>query len=288
LLSYLRLVYYLLRPGTIFVRRGSNGLGDSVMLSALLPFLRAGNPNRRIVIESPWKDLFRHNPHVDWATDRHLKTTKRHIRPSYRVRKRGDRPLLEQLMRCIGAGGPAVPRVYLTQDEIDAARRRYAGCYIAVCPASKKDFSANRKEWGLERFQELRDRLSEYDFVQIGVPDDPLLDNVTDARGLPVRQSAAVIQNAWFFLGLEGGLMHLAKAVGTRSVIIYGGYVRPEVSAYSENLNIHSDVECSPCYDSHMPQKPCDSMICMRAIEPGMVYDRIKEEFIDTEERVRR
>jgi ADP-heptose:LPS heptosyltransferase len=196
------------------------------------------------------------------------------------VEKRGDRPFLDQMLGYIGCDSGGSPRIYLEEEEIARAEARFPGKYIAVCPVGKTIFSANRRDWGLEKFQKTRDLLSEYKFVQVGLETDPLLNNVLDARGLSIRESAAVLRNAWFFLGLEGGFMHVAKAVDTRSVIVFGGYILPEVSGYSGNVNISSEVDCSPCYNSHEFQGPCDSMKCMKAIDAAMVYERIVRELI--------
>ena len=83
--SYLRLAYYLLRPRTIFVRCATHGLGDNLLISAVLPYLRKKHPNHKIIVETRWPELFRNNPNADWVTDRHMKTTKRHIKPKYHV-----------------------------------------------------------------------------------------------------------------------------------------------------------------------------------------------------------
>jgi ADP-heptose:LPS heptosyltransferase len=279
MLAYLKLALWLLRPRTVFLRRTSNGLGDNLLLSALLPAIRRRLPRHRVVVETPWKELFFNNPYVDWVTDKHIKTTGRHIKPVYRVEKRGDRPFLEQMLEYVGGKGPAAPRLYLTDEEIQRAERAYPGRYIVVCPTGKQIFSANRREWGIERFRDLRRMLGEYRFVQVGLADDPLMDEVADARGLSVRDTAAIVHNAWFFLGLEGGFMHVARATGTRSAIVFGGYMLPAVSGYPENVNIYSEVDCSPCYNSHAPQARCETMACMKAISPRMVYDEIRREF---------
>ena len=154
-------------------------------------------------------------------------------------------------------------------------RVRFPEPYIAICPSGKTNFSSNRKEWGLEKFQELRSLLSDHKFVQIGLPSDPLLENVVDGRGLTIRESAALIHNSLFFLGLEGGFMHISRAVGKRAVIIFGGYIHPRTSGYKENVNLHSPVDCSPCYHSYAPHEFCDTMKCIKAITPEMVYKQI-------------
>jgi ADP-heptose:LPS heptosyltransferase len=50
------------------------------------------------------------------------------------------------------------------------------------------------------------------------------------------------------FIGLVGFLMHLARAVNTRSVIVYGGRELPSQSGYTCNENITHLLPCSPCW----------------------------------------
>jgi len=280
MLSYLKLIYYLLRPNTILVRRTSNGLGDNILLSAILPTLRKKHPRHRIVVETPFPELFENNPYVNWVTDKHFKTTKRHIVPRYRVEKDTRTSFIEQMMRYVATQETGSPRLYLTDAEIESMKARFPQPYITICPAGKTKFSSNRKEWGLERFQELRNLMSDQQFIQIGLPSDPLLENVIDARGLTIRESAALIHSSMFFLGLEGGFMHISRAVGRRSVVIFGGYIHPQTSGYIENINLYSPVDCSPCYHSHAPHEFCDSMKCMKAITPEMVYGQINTQML--------
>jgi ADP-heptose:LPS heptosyltransferase len=183
-------------------------------------------------------------------------------------------------MDYVGVHDRAYPELYLTEAETAEAKRRYSLPYITVCPTGKTTFCANRKEWGVDNFQVLRDLLGDYRFVQVGLASDALLDRVIDGRDLDVRQTAAAIKASLFFVGLEGGLMHLTRAVGQRAVIIYGGFIRPEISAYSENLSIYMPVDCSPCFHSDYVHEPCATMACMKMISPEMVYDRIRSEFL--------
>lgn len=281
--SRLRLLYYLLKPRTIFLRRTSNGLGDNLLMSMLLPELRRKYPNHKIVVETPWKDLFVNNPNADWVTDKHFKTTARHIKPRYHIDRDTEVSIYEQIMGYAGEARKGVPELYLSDVEIRSIAERFPGRYIAICPTGKNGFSANRKEWGLANFQRLRDLLAGFQFVQIGLPTDPLLQNAVDGRHLSVRETAAAIRNSLFFIGLEGGLMHLARSVGQRSVIIYGGLVRPRISAYEENLNVYNGIECSPCFHSDYSHKPCESMACMKGISPEMVHDMICRRFLSPE-----
>jgi ADP-heptose:LPS heptosyltransferase len=280
MLAYLRLLYFLARPGTIFVRRPSHGLGDNLLLSAILPDLRSKYPGRKIVVETPWPELFKHNPDADWVTDRHLKTTRRHLRPRYHVDETTTVSVFEQLTGCVGEPHRAAPRMFLTTREIAAIEHRFPFDYIAICPVGKTSFCANRKEWGLSNFQRLRDLLADFQFVQIGLPADPLLERVIDARELSVREAGAAISRSLFFLGLEGGMMHLARSVEQRAAVIYGGYIRPEIIGYEENVNLYSAVPCSPCFHSDRRHEPCESMACMKGLSPEHVYDSIMSKLL--------
>ena len=277
--EYIKLLYYLVRPRTIFVSGVSKALGESVLLSLLLPHLRRKNPRHRIVVKTRWGELFENNPHVDWVTNKHFKTTGRFIKPKYHINRSSTKSMLEQMLAYVEETEPSFPRVYLTAREIEEFRSRYPSPYIAVAPTGKTSFCANRKEWGVENFQRVRDLLGGLSFVQIGIPADRLLEEVIDARGLSAREAAIVIKNSIFFLGLEGGLMHLARAVDTPSVIIYGGYIHPDTVRYEGNLVFYSPVDCSPCYDSDRRQDTCESMKCMKMIGPETVYEGIMKRY---------
>jgi ADP-heptose:LPS heptosyltransferase len=56
------------------------------------------------------------------------------------------------------------------------------------------------------------------------------------------------MKRSQLFLGLEGGLMHTANAVGVPAVIVWGGLTLPEFAGYHElHAIVHRRVECAPC-----------------------------------------
>jgi ADP-heptose:LPS heptosyltransferase len=279
----IKLLYFLLSKDTIFVRRFSNGMGDNLLLTGLLPELRKRNPNKKIVVESTrWCSLFENNPYVDWVTHKHFKTTKRHTKPKYHIDTNTNRSLYSQLGDRFNFEGEYYPELYISQQESDKIRTRFLTeirkPIIITCPLGKRGYSANRKEWGFDNFQKLVNMTSsEYQWLQIGVTKDKLLDNVIDARGLDIRESATLVKEADLLVSLEGGLMHIAKAVNTPAVVIYGGVINPTVSGYKENINIYNGVECSPCFRSDKALEDCSHMKCMKIITPELVNHKIKQ-----------
>lgn len=63
----------------------------------------------------------------------------------------------------------------------------------------------------------------------------------------------------------EGAISHIAKAVGTPAVVIYGGWAKPEWNGYQEHVNVCDPQPCSYCWNP----EPCVSeplMACMAGI----------------------
>ena len=276
-----KLVSFLINRNTIFLRRFSNGMGDNLLLTGLLPELRRQNLGKKIIVESSkWSSLFFNNPYVDWVTDKHFITTKRHYKPKYIINENNQVSIYQQIGKRLGFEGIFYPELYLTAEELSNITDRYFDNIdkpvIVFCPIGKRGYSANRKEWGIQNFQRTINLTSEkYHWMQVGISSDMLLNDVIDARGLTIRESAAVFAKADLALILEGGLMHLAKAVGTLAVVIYGGVISPKTSGYPENLNIYTKVDCSPCFRSDKPLTNCEMMTCMKKITSDYVAENL-------------
>ncbi len=95
-------------------------------------------------------------------------------------------------------------------------------------------------------------------------PSHPLIEGAHDLRGkTTLRQSAAILANSLVFVGLVGFLMHLARAVDCRAVIVYGGRETPSTTGYIGNTNLTGPTSCSPCW----LRNRCDyNLECMNMI----------------------
>jgi ADP-heptose:LPS heptosyltransferase len=113
------------------------------------------------------------------------------------------------------------------------------------------------------------------EILQIGSPNDSLLEGVKDLRGkTSIRKTAAILSQSKCFVGTVGFLMHLARSVECRSVIIYGGREHSWQSGYKCNENLNSFVDCAPCWkwnDCNHNRK------CMDSITPEEVLKAIRE-----------
>lgn len=187
--------------------------------------------------------------------------------------------LLAQLSRSAGLSGDIAlrPWFYFKPGE----RERLADYRDAVVVQSSilhARHALPAKNWPAARMQRVVDVLRQRGLrlVQLGHRDDVPLTGTEDLRGrLPLREVAALLAHARCFVGLVGFLMHLARAVETRSVIVYGGREHPLQSGYIANENIRGQVPCAPCGidDECQIGHPC-----MLQIQPELVlaaFDRL-------------
>jgi len=79
-----------------------------------------------------------------------------------------------------------------------------------------------------------RELARDFKLVQLGTAADPALPVDKDLRGrTSLREAAAILAASEVFIGLEGFLTHLARAVDCPSVVVQGGRARPETFGYA-------------------------------------------------------
>jgi len=162
-----------------------------------------------------------------------------------------ERNIIAELCARAGVSGRIVLRPYFFLRKEESLRSGWAKGAIAIqSSVLGARFAIRNKEWFPERFQALVSRLGEkFKFIQIGSGSDPRLEGAMDLRGkATIRETAALLANCRLFLGNVGFLMHLARAVECPAVIIYGGREAPRQSGYGCNINLYSEMPCSPCW----------------------------------------
>lgn len=110
-------------------------------------------------------------------------------------------------------------------------------------------YAATTKEWPQDRWGELCRRLrNNFELVQLGTVHDPALPHTIDRRGrTSLLQAAEILGRAGLFIGLESGLQHLAAAMHTPAVIIFGGRSWPQETGYLFNCNLTRSPACAGC-----------------------------------------
>lgn len=144
------------------------------------------------------------------------------------------------------------------------------------------------RRWDAAQFAAVADKLHQEDGVEIvlvgGHSDGAeavraaMRSEALDLSGkTSLGELAAVIRSADLFIGADSGVMHLAAAVGTPVVAIFGpsnadawGPWTPEGRSWV----VRSGVECSPCsYVGHGIglREGCAARTCMRLVSVGQV-----------------
>lgn len=182
------------------------------------------------------------------------------------------RHIIAEMCRLAGLTGEISLRPYLTLTE---AERTAAPRLLRQIAIQSSGLSAAipyaTKEWGAQRFAEVAHHLSaDFALVQLGTLRDPLLPGVAlDMRGkTTLREAAAIQATSLCFVGLEGFLAHLARAVDCPSIIIHGGRAPAGIFDYAANVNLYGRPDCSPC--GLRTGCPYD-LECMSAIKPEHV-----------------
>ena len=151
--------------------------------------------------------------------------------------------------------------------------------YICVCPVANEEFGIN-KSWFVDSWQKvvykLKERFeSKIEIVQLGLKKDILLDGVIDLREVTsFRKTGLIIRESILLVSTEGGLVHLANAVGTKSVIVASALAPGELFSYPNDYVIRTKIECENC--GYKIKCPFDKE-CMRQITP----EHVLAKFVD-------
>jgi lipopolysaccharide heptosyltransferase II len=142
------------------------------------------------------------------------------------------------------------------------------------------------KLWFEERFAELADRLQDRGCAVVftGSPADrPALDRIIGgmkkgalnlAGQTSLLELAALYQAARVVVSTDTGPMHIAAAVGTRVVALFGATAPWRTGPWGgQHLVLRSELDCSPCL-----KKSCEGdLACMRGISVEMVEAAVGE-----------
>lgn len=182
-----------------------------------------------------------HRVERDLAAVRALGINPKHDKPVLRLTPQEDGDAVS-LLQQIGARGG--------RDSVDRP-------LVLLHPGARYWF----KSWPVERFAELADRLCDQGCrVLVG---GATQDRVTakaihkQARSAPsllagrvsLRQFAAVVKQCALFIGNDTGAMHIAAAVGTPIVALFGPSNPAEWGPRGESVTVLSkNLDCRPCF----------------------------------------
>tara|TARA_B100001123_G_C15215381_1_gene989002 strand:+ start:346 stop:1344 length:999 start_codon:yes stop_codon:yes gene_type:complete len=243
--------------------RFGGGLGDHLMTSAVFhEFRRRGFSNLWMMSDNP--DLFLNNTDIDkvvpdnWMTHKYCSRVGatptvlsygKWINDNDRIDP-PRRHIIAEILEKAGIHGEVKLRPYYFTKQTKANKPKNNRIICIQGANTSSSTPMLNKQWHPSRFVEIANILNQhYELHQIGLKGESDIPVTKDFRGqLSIAQTAEVLSNARFFIGQVGFLMHLARAVNTRSIIIYGGREKAKQSGYPCNENLEAHPECSPCW----------------------------------------
>jgi heptosyltransferase III len=207
----------------------------------------------------------------------------------------------DQFLHAIGVTPTGTqPILVVTPEERESVRRRLE---TMAAPRGGPEAVGNRrlvilhagatwpaKQWGAEQYAKLAALLARSTGVRIlltgGPRDDTTLREVEQKSqrtaqrigALTLRELAALLSLADAFVGNDGGPMHIAAAVGTPTVGVFGPGEEQIWFPYPGSLGhraLREDVACHPCH-LNVCNRPGELfMECMKKLTPEHVLDAV-------------
>jgi ADP-heptose:LPS heptosyltransferase len=156
----------------------------------------------------------------------------------------------------------------------DADRRRF-----------KSDNDIANKVWPVSYCNEFvklfKSKYSNIKVVQVGANNSPTIEDTDYCfLGKPLELVEYILKNAFLHIDDEGGLVHMATALGTKCAVLFGP-TPVGIFGYEQNINICADT-CKECFGIVPYWDKCCinyeyQKKCMYDITPDMVIDRISE-----------
>ncbi len=160
--------------------------------------------------------------------------------------------------------------------------------YIAIAPSAKHE----TKRWLPERFAEVGDKLSENfnaKIILMGGKEDEQRCKLVESmmKNKPINicgktsllESAGILSLCEMLITNDSGLMHIASAMKTKVVAIFGSTVK-ELGFFpygTKSIVVEKPISCRPC--SHIGRDKCPKkhFKCMREIQVSDVYNACVE-----------
>jgi len=216
-----------------------------------------------------WHDAWENNPSIAKPTDKYQK---------FIVNAPSARPYTKSVnAQAWGwqAYRPKPAKFFFSQDELDEIAY-IENNFIVVEPHLKDKQESVNRDWGWDNFAKVTSSV-EADWVQLGAKKPKMLPNTRWIQTPTPRLMAAVMSKARAVLVPEGGMHHTAAALGIKGVVLFGGFIAPQVTGYQLHKNIFTGgglgcgkrLKCQHCVDAWDKIDPERIIKIMRGLNGG-------------------
>lgn len=251
-------------------------VGDEIMAIPVYEALKKKYPQSLIDAEVRHPELLKGNPFVDFINQKRKFDPDQVIDLHREARERLRRDFLSEIS---GIGSWGEPKVYLERGEREAIRERWKleedKPRLAISPSAR--WFARR--WPRENWIQLAEHFIRQRGAQVfvlGRDDESLPVGIDWVGKTDLREAALLLSECHLYVGSDSGLVHLAKAVGTPTVGLFGP-LNPSLltSERFDFFPIWSEVECRGCWPDRRMKYPdhCPKVLpdCMTSIPVSRV-----------------
>lgn len=233
-----------------------NGIGDLLFVTPTLRRIRETYPNYKVVVNTNYPQLLERNPHVSQVGTANEGVFLGYPDPIHAVvpdvhHIMSDFRIVKEVYNLTELFGPMLkPELYCYRETPDKFKD------VGVQVMHKRQWHG-KKVW--DEFAELTDRPG---FTPI-----PHMQNV--------KQLVQYVASCKMVVCAEGAISHIARAVDTPAVVIFGGFALPMWSGYQVHRNIVNEKSCSKgCYSP----RPCNSgKVCMMEITVDHIVGEVED-----------
>jgi ADP-heptose:LPS heptosyltransferase len=260
---------------TVIDRLGAPG--DALITANVIRCIKENYPNLKINCITPHPELIRLDPDINAINQ--LETFYSFDSSYWEliVRKENSQNIIEHNMLRLGLNNYEYKAAYyLSEEEKDWAKQestQFDKPILAICSKSKEPVKNWPEANWLELIQNLKDKFS---IIQLGDNKEPFFQGTHRYAGkLSMRESAAILSKANYFIGPDSLLMHVANGLNIPSTIIFGGSRPVKCLEYSQNINLSNTPKCSPCWIHDGYEECSNDLLCMSSISVTKVLSAI-------------
>ena len=220
------------------------GLGDELMAAGEAQRLSRIKKGHRVAIldhtgKRRWHPLWENNPHIARPGDKaRFSVINGPGHRSYIQEKKTDNWVWREYK-------PIPAEFFFSVEELEFASS-LSDDFVVIEPGLKKKPESVNRDWGWDNFVTLIKMFPNLNWAQLGPEGTKVLPGVRFIKTTSPRMAASALTKATSFVGHEGGLHHMAAAVGLKGVVIYGGFTSQHVSGYDihRHLSIGPGIGC--------------------------------------------
>lgn len=249
------------------------GLGDNLMATGLARGARARGKRiafgdgKKLIWDPHSRQIFQGNPNICWSGQESA------VNIEWIPFHRGNR-----IYNTMGDGRwiwnydfrPIPGEMFFTNEEQNFAKQMPQGFVVIEPNVPVQKGCAPNKQWPVDRYEEVAKRLvaDGHMVVQLKHGGRNNLRAASSVNSPSFRVALALLQRASLYIGPEGGMHHGAAAVGVPGVVLFGGFIPPQVTGYDTHTNLTGNAReacgsltrCEHCLSA------------MRSIEVNEVY----------------